>query len=86
MPNVELAACQARITADDYASQLAFESMLARTGGLLDAARARDEQGFRHPCLAVFPELIGAFLPLIGLIGIERGLEVEGHASVETLE
>jgi predicted amidohydrolase len=36
-------------------------------GRRLDAARARRPDGsFAHPCLAVFPEMIGAFLPLVG--------------------
>lgn len=66
MSLVELAACQVFVTADDYASQRSFEAMLARAGARLDEARARDEHGaFRHPCLAVFPEMIGAFLPLV---------------------
>ncbi|MEO6942642.1 MAG: TadE family protein [Terrimesophilobacter sp.] len=35
-----------------------------------------------HPAAII---TVRAPLPLIGLIGIERGLEVEGHAAVETL-
>lgn len=35
-----------------------------------------------HPAAIVS---VNAPLPLIGLIGIEHGLEVEGHAAVETL-
>lgn len=74
MSLVELAACQVFVTAKDYASQRAFESMLARVGARLDAVRARDEHGgFRHPCLAVFPEMIGAFLPLVDHVDAVRG-------------
>jgi predicted amidohydrolase len=74
MPTVELAACQVHVTADDYASQARFEAMLARAGARLDAARARDPKGaFRHPCLAVFPEMIGAFLPLVDQAEAARG-------------
>jgi hypothetical protein len=29
---------------------------------------------------------VRATLPLIGLFGVERGMEVQGHAAVETLE
>ncbi len=36
-----------------------------------------------HPAAVV---TIRAPLPLFGLIGIERGLEVSGHAAVETLD
>ncbi len=35
-----------------------------------------------HPAITV---TVHAPLPLIGLIGLERGLEVSGHAAVETL-
>lgn len=35
-----------------------------------------------HPAAII---TVRAPLPLIGLIGIEHGLEVEGHAAVETL-
>lgn len=35
-----------------------------------------------HPAAIV---TVNAPLPLIGLVGIEHGLEVEGHAAVETL-
>jgi len=74
MSLVELAACQVFVTADDYASQRRFEAMLARVGARLDAARARDERGgFLHPCLAVFPEMIGMFLPLVDRAGAVRG-------------
>jgi predicted amidohydrolase len=74
MPLVELAACQVFVTAGDYESQRRFEDLLARVGARLDAARARDaEGGFAHPCLAVFPEMIGAFLPLIDRAGAVRG-------------
>lgn len=74
MTTVEIAACQVYVTAADYTSQARFEAMLARAGDKLDAARARDDHGaFRHPCLAVFPEMIGAFLPLAGRAGAVRG-------------
>ncbi|CAN5497216.1 hypothetical protein BH10ACT7_BH10ACT7_32650 [soil metagenome] len=36
-----------------------------------------------HPALIV---TVRAPLPLIGLIGVDRGLEVSGHAPVETLD
>lgn len=74
MSTVELCACQVFVSAADYASQGAFEAMLARVGEKLDAARERDERGrFRHPCLAVFPEMIGAFLPLVDRGALVRG-------------
>lgn len=36
-----------------------------------------------HPALVI---TVRAPLPVIGLIGIDKGLEVSGHASLETLE
>ncbi|MBG6054664.1 Flp pilus assembly protein TadG [Salinibacterium sp. CAN_S4] len=36
-----------------------------------------------HPALTV---TVRAPLPLIGLIGLERGLEVSGHAAIESLD
>lgn len=36
-----------------------------------------------HPAAIV---TVNAPLPLIGLVGIQHGLEVEGHAAVETLD
>lgn len=36
-----------------------------------------------HPSATVS---VNAPLPLIGLVGIDHGLEVEGHAAVETLD
>ena len=67
MPTVEIAACQVHVTAGDYASAARFEALLERVGRRLDAARARRPDGaFAHECLAVFPEMIGAFLPLAG--------------------
>lgn len=36
-----------------------------------------------HPAAIV---TVNAPLPLIGMVGIEHGLEVEGHAAVETLD
>jgi Flp pilus assembly protein TadG len=36
-----------------------------------------------HPALTV---TVHAPLPLIGLIGLDRGLEVSGHAAIETLD
>lgn len=64
---VELAACQLHVTVADYASEAAFCALLERAGAGLDAAREKDASGaFRHPCVAVFPEMIGAFLPIAG--------------------
>jgi predicted amidohydrolase len=74
MATVELAACQVHVTADDYASHRSFEAMLARVGERLDAARDKDATGApRYECLAVFPEMIGAFLPLVDNLALCRG-------------
>ena len=74
MATVELAACQVHVTVDDYASEDAFAAMLERAGDRLDRARAKaDGGGFAHPCVAVFPEMIGAFLPIAGRSRLVRG-------------
>ncbi len=73
MTTVEIAACQVHVTADDYASAERFEALLERIGARLDAARARRPDGsFAHECVAVLPEMIGAFLPLAGRGGAAR--------------
>ncbi|MDC3956159.1 carbon-nitrogen hydrolase family protein [Polyangium jinanense] len=70
---VELAACQVHVTPDDYASAETFEAMLGRIGDKLAKARARLANGaYEHPCLAVFPEMIGGFLPLAGRLDAVR--------------
>jgi len=74
MATVELAACQVHVTIEDYASEDSFAAMLERAGERLDRARERDARGgFRHPCVAVFPEMIGAFLPVAGRSKLVRG-------------
>lgn len=65
---------------------------VARTTELITVALgapfAQDVRGsygsyLGHPAAIV---TVDAPLPLIGLIGIEHGMEVEGHAAVETLD
>ncbi|TKD05150.1 carbon-nitrogen hydrolase family protein [Polyangium fumosum] len=69
----ELAACQVHVTPEEYASAEAFDAMLDRIGEKLANARARRANGaYEHPCLAVFPEMIGAFLPLAGRLDTVR--------------
>jgi predicted amidohydrolase len=76
---LEIAACQVHVMVDDYTSEEAFRSMLERAGARLDRQRARDERGdFSHPCLAIFPEMIGTFLPIAG-----RGRRVRGARSTD---
>lgn len=73
MPEIELAACQVYVTLDDYASEEAFGRMLERVGRRLSAARKRTSGGaYAHACLAVFPEMIGAFLPIAGNASLVR--------------
>jgi predicted amidohydrolase len=77
---VELAACQVHIDAADYASEETFEALLERVGAELDRARAPAQPGSsRLPCLAVFPEMIGAFLPLV-----ERGRAVKDARTIDS--
>ncbi|HVK70224.1 MAG TPA: hypothetical protein VM694_37480, partial [Polyangium sp.] len=78
---VELAACQVHVTPEEYASAEAFEAMLDRIGEKLANARARLAHGAHaHPCLAVFPEMIGAFLPLVGRLDTVRGARTVDEA------
>ncbi len=74
VPTIEIAACQVHVTVEDYASEDSFVAMLERVGERLDRARARDARGgFAHACLAVFPEMIGTFLPIAGRERLVRG-------------
>jgi hypothetical protein len=50
--------------------------------GYADDVSASRESWLGHPALVV---TVRTPLPLIGLVGIEGGLEVSGHAAVETL-
>lgn len=80
MPVVDLAACQVHIELSDYASEERFHRLLDRVGGRLDARRPRRPDGsFAHECLAVFPEMIGAYLPVAGRASaIGRAETVDG--------
>ena len=51
-------------------------------GGYARAVTAERGQWRGHPVAIV---RVRAPLPVIGLIGVERGLEVTGHAAIETL-
>jgi predicted amidohydrolase len=73
MPVIELAACQAHVTLEDYTSEEQFHRMLDRIARRLSAQRARSPSGaYAHPCLAAFPEMIGAFLPIAGRASLIR--------------
>ncbi|NUQ74177.1 MAG: carbon-nitrogen hydrolase family protein [Polyangiaceae bacterium] len=69
MPAVSLAACQVHVTLDDYASEESFNRMLDRVGAKLSAHRAASPA---RECLAVFPEMIGSFLPVAGRARLAR--------------
>lgn len=62
---VELAACQVHVNPETYASEASFEAMLDRMGRRVDEARMAQGHHYAHPCLVVFPEMIGTFLPLV---------------------
>lgn len=69
MPTItaELAACQVHIHKDDYISEERFYDLIDRIGKKLDQNRQKTEGGaYKYPCLAVFPEMIGTFLPIAG--------------------
>jgi predicted amidohydrolase len=73
----DLAACQVHVTPEDYASEEHFNRMLDRMGERLSVARgARQDTA----CLAVFPEMIGAFLPLAGRLDLVRGAKTTDEA------
>ena len=77
---VELAACQVHISPDTYASEAHFEAMLDRIGSRLSAARTKRDGQYVYPCLAVFPETIGAFLPLVDLLDCVRDAKTTDDA------
>jgi Flp pilus assembly protein TadG len=68
------------------------EDGIARTAELISTALGA---GYAHDISASTGEYLGhpsltvtvrAPLPLIGLVGLDGGLEVSGHAAIETLE
>lgn len=90
-----------RNTVLDAASEGARFAALADNGLADGVARTTDVitvalgPGYAHGVSAEYGTYLGhpaaivtvtAPLPLIGLVGIEHGLEVEGHAAVETLD
>ncbi len=65
--HVELFAVQARVSLDDYASPESFAARHRALAARVDALRARDDRGrHRYPALAVWPEMLGAPLGLMG--------------------
>jgi predicted amidohydrolase len=74
MEPVELYAVQPRITIDDYASATAFAAHHRRLAEQIDAQRERDADGTPlRPALAVWPEMVGTFLGLLGRVDAVRG-------------
>jgi predicted amidohydrolase len=64
---IELFAVQPRIGLEDYASAESFSARHRALATRVDALRARDASGQpRYPALAVWPELVGAALGLMG--------------------
>jgi predicted amidohydrolase len=65
--HVELFAVQARVSLEDYASSEAFAERHRALAQRIDRLRARDSAGRpRYPALAVWPEMVGAPLGLMG--------------------
>jgi predicted amidohydrolase len=63
----ELFAVQARVSLEDYASAEAFAERHRALARRIDRLRARDSAGRpRYPALAVWPEMVGAALGLMG--------------------
>ncbi|MCI0671692.1 MAG: carbon-nitrogen hydrolase family protein [Myxococcaceae bacterium] len=65
--HVDLFAVQPRVSLEDYASQETFAAHQRALAEQLDARRERDAEGRPlHPALAVWPEMVGAPLGLMG--------------------
>ncbi len=65
--HVELFAVQPRVSLEDYASEEAFAERHRALARRIDQLRARDSSGrFLYPALAVWPEMIGAPLGIMG--------------------
>ncbi len=65
--HVELFAVQPRVSLDDYASPASFAARHRALAARVDALRARDASGRPvSPALAVWPEMVGAPLGLMG--------------------
>ena len=77
---VELAACQVHVTPETYASEASFDGMLDRMGKRLDEMRATQNHEYTYPCLAVFPEMIGTFLPLVNRLDLVRDAKTTDEA------
>jgi predicted amidohydrolase len=74
MNAAELYAVQPHITIDDYASAEAFAGRHRRLAEQIAAQRERDSSGRPlRPALAVWPEMIGTFLGLLGRVDAVRG-------------
>lgn len=78
--NVELAACQVHISPETYASEASFEAMLDRMGRRLEEARTSRGHEYAYPCLVVFPEMIGTFLPLVNRLDRVRDAKTTNEA------
>lgn len=77
---VELAACQVHVSPETYASTASFEAMLDRVGRKLEDARTSSGHEYAYPCLAVFPEMIGTFLPLMNRLDRVRNAKTTDEA------
>jgi len=67
--HVELFAVQPRISLEDYASEESFVERHRALARRIDQLRARDGSGRPlHPALAVWPEMVGAPLGIMGLL------------------
>ena len=77
---VELAACQVHISPETYASEASFDAMLDRMGRRLEEARTNRGHEYAYPCVAVFPEMIGTFLPLVNRLDRVRDAKTTDEA------
>jgi predicted amidohydrolase len=79
--HVELFAVQPRVSLEDYASPEAFTARHRALAERVDRLRARDAAGRPlHPALAVWPEMVGAPLGLMGHLEWVRGCRTTSGA------
>jgi predicted amidohydrolase len=81
--HVELFAVQARVCLEDYASAESFSERHRALARRIDQLRSRDGAGRpRYPALAVWPEMVGAALGVMGHVHRVRGSRTTQAAMV----
>jgi predicted amidohydrolase len=79
--SVDLFAVQAQVSLDDYADEAAYAAKHRGLAERIAARRSRDAEGaHRRPALAVWPEMIGAPLGVLGHVERARGAATSAAA------